>query len=840
MSEWLVSDRGRAIPFAWLSLDQDDNDPGRFLAYVVSAIASVIAQAAADLLPQLRGSQPPPPKVLMTALIALVEAFPGPFALVLDDYHNIVNGAIHDVMVFLLEHLPHHMHLVLTSRDDPPFPLGRLRAQGRMAEIRADDLRFTHDEARQLMKRTVGIDLTARQLDELDARTEGWAAGLQLASLAMKGRSDVEGFISAFSGSHRFVLDYLTEEVLNRQPANVRAFLLETSVLDRMCGPLCDALTGRADGDAMLKQIERANLFLIPLDEEGTWYRYHHLFSEMMRRQLTRSQPHLMPILHQRASNWFEDHGWDVEAVEQALATENSEIGAQKVEQYAERLWMRGELATVLRWMRSLPETAFHFRPKLSLTYAVMLSMLDDYAEADRRLSDAEHALATSSHIADEAEYEALLGRAAVTRASLLLLQGKSGDEVIAAGRAALEYLRYSEVRWRAWAHDIVGIAHWIASGQMELAEYHLKEGARHGEAAKDALTTLIGLSQLARMYMAWGKLREAERAVEALIAHPTLPTARAQGLFDRSEIRYERSDLAGAQADLDKAFDVFEDYVLKRFMIDGRVKRSRLASALGRMDTARELMAKAVDIARSAGLVQTFVHEAAWQAWLWIVTGDLESAGVWAHDIEPTTGDQLDPSLEVEHITFSRFLIACGELERAEDLLERLHDAAHRAGRSGREISICVLQALAYRHHDTDKAVEALSAALALGEPEGYVRTFIDEGAEMAALLREARDRGIAVHYVDRLLAAFAPEPAAQYDSPRQSVHHDDIETLSARELEVLQLIADGASNREIADSLFVSLGTVKKHLNNIFLKLDAHSRTQAIALARKHNLLQ
>ena len=840
LSEWFMTEAGRAVSLAWLSLDEDDNDPGRFLTYLVSTLATVSDIDGDQVLSMLQSPQPPPPRAILTMLINHLLSLAGQVVLVIDDYHLIAAQAIHDAVTYLLEHLPAHVHLVLISREDPPFPLARLRGRGQLAEIRADDLRFAADEVAVFLEKALGVQLSAQQLIELDRRTEGWIAGLQLASLAMKGRDDVAGFISAFTGSHRFILDYLIEEVLNRQTEAVQQFLLETSILNRLSGPLCNAVTGRTDSQAMLEQIERGNLFLVMLDDERYWFRYHHLFGEMLRIRLQRASPGITSTLHHRASIWLEQNGWIAEAVEHAFWAQDVERAASLVDQYSEPMWMRGELATVLRWLKMLPEDAIRDHPWLGLNYAFILTLLDDFVEAEKRVAQVEQTLAQKVRDAEDDEHRTLQGRAAAIRATVSLLLGHAGATTIGAGMQALAHLPDSDLRWRAWANVNVGVAHFVSNGEMEEAERYLLEAVRLSEAANDSFMYMVGLSQLSRMYIVRGRLSEAGLRAEQLLQSGMDPNSRAQGRIDRSLVRYERNDIQGALEDMTEARRILEKYLLKRFAIDVNVRMARLKQLNGDHAGARQLMHQAVETAQSGHLRQTFVSEAAWQTWLWLQQGDLESARVWAQAIEPVAIDQLDPALEFEHMTLARVQMAQGRLDDAHQLLTRLLSAAEAAGRDGRVIAIRVLLALTAQlqgHKDT--ALNVLERALSLAEAEGYVRTFVDEGAPMAELLRQALARGIALDYVSRLLAAFdEASPSTDVVQSRQWIG-DGLEPLSERELEVLHLIAGGASNGEIAQRLVISIGTVKKHVNNIFVKLDARSRTQVVAIARQYDLL-
>lgn len=838
LGEWLVAEAGRTAAVAWLSLDDDDNDPTRFLTYLVSALTGAGVMDGDNLLSLMHSPQPPAAKVLLTAVLSRLESFPDRFALILDDYHLIIAQSIHEAMMFLLDHLPARMRLVLTSREDPPLPLARLRGRGQLAEIRADELRFTPEETGQFLGQMLGIKLSAGQIKDLDERTEGWIAGLQLAALAMTGREDVEGFISAFTGSHRFILDYLTEEVLSRQPEPVRSFLLQTSILNRLCSSLCDAVTGSSGGQAMIEKIERSNLFLTPLDDERAWYRYHHLFGGMLYRHLQQTQPDVVPDLHRRASLWFEQHGWVSEAIEHMLLSQDSEQAAGLIDRYGDTLWMRGEITTLARWLEVLPKESIQARPRLALNYAFIFGLLGSGVETEQQVLRAEQLLREDKQLPQD-ERTALLGRAAASRASLAVLRGYEANVVIAAGDQSLAQLPETDAYWRSWAMAMVGIAYYVVNGDVAEAERWFEEAITVGETAHNSFTNMTALIHLSKLHMIQGRIQKAEAACERLLAYAGGAILSGAGLLNRAAVRYERNDLAGALEDVLEGRRILRAYPARRVPLPGYVMLGWLKHLHGEETEARDLMRQAVEIIHEHDLRQALFPVAAWQARLWLAQGDLVAAEHWANEIGATIQADLNPALEFEHMTLARVLMAQGRLDEAQALLARLFTAAHRSGRMGREIGISVLQALvASLQGKTDEALESLVYALTLGEPEGYVRTFVDEGAPMASLLREAKARGIAVGYVTKLLSAFDMATTVKSPPPGKRIG-SDIEVLSERELEVLHLIADGASNRDIAQALVVSLGTVKKHLNNIFLKLDAHSRTQVIAAARKQNLL-
>jgi len=685
----------------------------------------------------------------------------------------------------------------------------------------------------------LGVELSAKQIIDLDTRTEGWIAGLQLAALAMKGRKDIAGFISAFTGSHRYILDYLTDEVLSRQSEALQSFLLQTSILNRLSGPLCDAVMERSDGQALLEQIERGNLFLISLDDERYWYRYHHLFADMLRRQLQQSNSDSVQALHRRASEWFEQHGWTGEAIEHALLGQEGLRAAALIEGYSENGWTRGEAATLLRWLEALPKDAVRARPKLGLKLAFMLMIVDALDEAEKCLIEVEQVLAESN--IEEHVRVPLLGQAAAIRASILLQIRNDGEATLISGQEALAQLPASEVYWRGWTTMIMGMAEFTHKGDITAAQHTMEAAIKFGEKANDLITILIARTHLSRIYLVQGKLGQVESNCEQLLQYAALTNwsnhpALGFEKLDHSWVRYERNDLEGAYKDVTEGRLAVQDYYLKRNTLPSYVMLARLKQLQGAETEASELLRQAVEM----NLTPIPISLTAWQAWFWLMQGNHDAARQWAEAIEPTTYAALDPALEFEHMTLARIWMSEGRLEDVQRLLPRLLSATQAGKRMGRVIVISILQALAFRlQGNLAQALEILGYALSIAEPEGYVRTFVDEGEPMAELLREANKRGIAPEYVAKLLAAFDEALPTVAKSQPQHWIGEYAEALSERELEVLRLIADGASNREVAAQLYVSLGTVKKHLSNIFIKLDAHSRTQVIAVARQYKLL-
>jgi LuxR family transcriptional regulator, maltose regulon positive regulatory protein len=839
ITDWYEQTDRSDFPLAWLSLDEDDNEPTRFLTYLISALETVSDIDSDDLISLLQSAPPPPPKVILTTLLSRIEEFEHRFALVLDDHHRLTAPILREIFTFLLDHMPSQMRLVITSREDPPLPLSRLRGRGQLAEIRASDLRFTPEEAAQFLNQMLGVELSAHQILDLDTRTEGWIAGLQLAALAMKGRSDIAGFISAFTGSHRYILDYLTDEVLSRQPEALQSFLLQTSILNRLSGSLCDAVTGSNDGQAMLEQIEHSNLFLISLDDERYWYRYHHLFGDMLRRHLQQSSRDNVLELHRRASEWFELNGWLGEAIEHALHGRDDRRAGDLVEHYSEQFWQRGDIATLLRWIKALPQAVLDARPKLGLNFALILCMTEAHGEVEQLLAKMEHILQPERF--DSAEYSLLFGRTAAVRSTLLMLVDDR-DGAIDVGQQALAHLPHSDEQWRAWVMMVMGIAYYDSKGEVTEGERYLTEAIRLSNKVNNHYTRAVALSVLAKLYMLQGHLQQSETACNQLLQHTEHHVWVGQAHLNRSRVRYEYNDIVGAFEDVMEAQRMIHDPFGKRVVLEGYVLLSHHKQIQGDESGALDLMRRAVDQMRADNLRDYFNSVYSRQAHLWLMQGNLTAAGHWAQGIETTAKNDFSYDHELEHITLARIQMAQGRIDEAQELLSQLLSVAQAARRLGRATPISILQALAARLKGNMKqALSHLEYALSIAAPEGYMRSFVDEGPPMAELLQEAYRRGIAPDYVAKLIAAFNIEMPTVTVPNSQS--HDWIgqsnEPLSERELDVLRLLIDGASNREIAEQLFVSLGTVKKHISNIFIKLDAHSRTQVIAIARQNNLV-
>ena len=854
LSEWIPHSQRR---ITWVSLDEGDNDPTRFWSYFIAGLQRLNPGLGENALLLLQSPQPPPLELCLTTLLNEVATFPEPIALILDDYHVIENPSLHEAVIFLLDHQPPQLHLIITTRADPPLPLSRLRGREQLTELRAEDLRFTFDEMTAFFDQIMGVRLSKEDVAALEARTEGWIAGLQLAALSMQGRDDLPNFIAAFTGSHRYILDYLTDEVLEQRPKGTQNFLLQTSILDRLCASLCNALTGGSHGQAVLERLEQANLFIVPLDDDRQWYRYHHLFAEVLRTRLRQSQPELLPDLHRRASDWYEVHDSVAEAIQHALAAGDVVRAADLIERERWTLLGRGEINTLHTWLDELPVETICARPRLSLAYAWIFSLLEQAEAIEPRLQDAEEALAAAAAETPEqaAQTNAIQGEIATLRAEIALSRSDISG-AIELCQQALKFLPQDNTLLRGVATYFLGHAQRRA-GQMVEAERVYIEASALGLQTDNLLLALHALANLSSVQMAMGRLNQAADTSQRILQitgerrRQSWPVAGLayQGL---GRLHYEWNELDAAARYLRLGIEFGQGGGLTGLEINSR-------SALALTLQAQQDSGRADEMLRQiAAMTERHHHPVyaaaatAQEARLRLSQGRSEQAIHWAE----TCGLSLDDtaryySHEAEYLTLARVFIAQSQTETALNLLHRLQQAAESDQRNGSLIEILILSGLARQvQGDTNSALTSLESALTLAEPEGYVRTFVDEGGSMSKLLRQAQSRGIRPDYVSKLLAAFSdfrfeisdfgldPDDRSKIQIPNSKIQNL-VEPLSQRELELLRLVADGYSNQEIAQELFVAVGTVKKHLNNIFGKLGASSRTQATARARELNLL-
>jgi LuxR family maltose regulon positive regulatory protein len=855
LTDWLSAAAAADRSVAWLSLDARDNDPALFWAYLVAAVQTAVPDVGAGALALLSSPQSSA-EAVVASLVNDLDAVPGDLVLVLDDYHVIESAEVHEGMAFLLEHLPAHAHLVIAGRADPPLPLARLRVRGELVELRAADLRFTPEETAAYLTEAMGLALSGGEVAALDTRTEGWIAALQLAALSMQGRTDLTAFLTDFAGDDRYIVDYLVEEVLQRQPERVRHFLLQTSILSRLSGPLCDAVTGRHDGRETLEALDRANLFLIPLDDRRRWYRYHHLFADVLQAHLQGEQPDAVAGLHRRAADWHETTGERAEAVHHALAGGDPTRAAELIELMLPALQQARQEATLRRWLGALPTEVLRVRPVLSIGYAaaLMVSGLTDGVE--EHLRDAERwvtrtrgngqNLGTPSAemvVVDEEAFRRVPSAICLYRAGQALLSGDPAATIRHA-RAALDRAGADDHLSRGPAAGLLGLAYW-GTGDLDAGHRWYAEAAAHLERAGH-LSDVAGCTiALADIRLAQGRLGEAMRTLERalrLVTREDGPPLR--GAADMhvgiAGVLIERGELDAARRHLATCRDLGEHAGLPQTPYRSRVAMARIVEAEGDLEGAVALLEDA-QRRYAADYFPEVRPVAALQARLLTRRGRWADALAWAGERAVSVDDEPDYRREFEHLTLARALVARfaadgdeGSITGAVRLLTRLRQAAEAGGRTGTLIEVLVVQALAEQARGLVAAARAtLRRALATAEPQGYVRIFLDEGQPLVALLRAAAAEVSADGYARRLLAAHAPD----HNGGRPS--GTLIDPLSARELDVLRLLGTDLDGPDIARELFLSVNTVRTHTKNIYAKLGATNRRAAVRRAEELDLL-
>ncbi len=881
LSEWASSlvDGASGVRVGWLSLDEGDNEPARFWAYLVAALQAACPGVGAAAWDLLHAQHSPHINTILATLINDVARLPGEVVAVLDDYHLIDNPAIHAGLSYLLHHLPPQMHLVIAGRADPPLALARLRARGQLVELRTEDLRFTPEEAAAFLSRVLGPDLSPENIATLAARTEGWIAGLQLAVLSLRDRENIDQFIQSFAGDDRYILEYLAEEVLQRQTQSVQTFLLQTSILDRLCGPLCDAVTGRDDGQEMLETLEAANLFTIGLDSRKRWYRYHRLFADLLRHRLHASRPRELAALHRRAATWYEANELPLRALAHAAEAADWENAVRLIEAMVSAGLGRAEAAALCRRLETLPAGLLCTRPLLAIGYAWGLLATDRNDEIEPHLRNAE-ALLQQAGESDEAGACRWLGQVDALRAAAA---GNTGRLRLASELAqrALKRLPEGDQHARSLAALALGRAY-AFGGSVDVSEATLafSQAIAASRAVGDAGLAVMAMDNLASLQMRRGELGQAIQVYTQALALAGerggvwLP-ALARVYLNYGEVLRERNDLDAALERMSEGLRLCKQGGRLVDLVYGYVYLARTYLGRGELRPALESSQKAGLLAEGAleanarsvqpealAWLASFVAEN--RAWLWLSQGNLEAAERWAAERRLEAGAGIDRRQSSEYATFARLLIAQGRPQEASRILATLLALAERAGDVWEAIHIRALQALSLdAQGDTSGALAALEQALAAAEPAGFVRTFVDKGAPMAGLLARFKERGLGplskrggmpelglaarrragraqaealLAYADRLLAAFGPETLAAAKVAAPAL----VEPLSEREIEVLRLMAAGLSNQEIADQLIVAIGTVKKHTHNIYGKLGVRSRTQALLLARELDLLE
>jgi LuxR family maltose regulon positive regulatory protein len=851
VTDWIAS-CGRSA--AWLSLDERDNDGIRFLIYLISALQMISPNLGVGLLEILRSSQSPPIESILTELLNEIAAIPDDFIFVLDDYHLTDAKLIDEALTFMVEHLPNQMHLVITTREDPALPIPRLRARNRLMELRAADLRFTPSEAAAFLNQVMDLGLSADDVAALESRTEGWIAGLQLAALSMKGNKDVTGFIQAFAGDHRYIVDYLVEEVLRRQSEEIRSFLLQTSILERLNGSLCDAVTTQPGSKARLESLQRGNLFLIPLDDKRDWYRYHHLFADVLRMHLMTEQPDLVDSLHDRASEWYEKNGSANDAVRHALAGRDFSRAARLAETTWQKMYESFQSVTWLRWVKELPEAVIGTRPVLCTQIAWAFMDAHEVDTSESRLRDAERCLEGPSDgmvILDKEQFRSLRARIAFARA----YNAQTRRDFLAASRyaeLALELIPEENQSLRAQATAILGTTYLI-NGDLEAACRSMDDWIDHSLKISNYFSAFAyAMAEKADILAVQGHLREALRTYQQSLQLAAEHDSRvlrvmAHPYLGMSMLCHEMGDDKAAEQHLQKSLELASlhrsvDWSYRECIAQAQLNESKgdLDAAIERLEEAKRFYIKTLmPHTRPLDAIKTRIY---------LKQGRLLKAEEWVDEQRLSVEDELIYVREFEHIVLARVLLAEYQNHRDEQvilqslhLLDRLLKAAEDKKRLGSMLQILVSQALAYQAKgDASDARASLERALTLAHPEGYFRIFVDEGEDLRLLLldlrksmeKQLRDNNHELlGYVNKLLSAFAQPKAVQQSRL--------IEPLSRRELEILRLLRTELSVPEIARGLVVAASTVHSHTKSIYSKLGVHNRREAVKRAAELNLI-
>jgi LuxR family maltose regulon positive regulatory protein len=828
------------LPVAWLSLDAGDNDLKRFLAYLVAALQTIDDHLGRTIQAMLQSPQPVSSEAVLTELINEVASLSQNLVLILEDYHVIEDHAIHDLLTFLVENLPSVMHLVISSRSDPFLPLSRLRARGHLTELRTEDLRFSTEEATSFLNRVMGLSLSKSDILSLERRTEGWITGLQLAAISLQGKQDTSELIRSFSGSHRLVLDYLIEEVLVQQPTSVQSFLLQTAILERFNSSLCNALTGQNGGQETLEYLDHANLFIIPLDNERRWYRYHHLFADLLRQRLhqkasstTRDKFWDVSELHKRASTWFEDHGLVIEAFQHATAANDLERAESLIEGEGVPLQYRGAAGLVRKWLDTLPEEILNAKPSLLISYASALNLTGDPTGAEEKLGTAESAMQSRIKDAESDERTRnIFGHIAAIRAMMAAGQHDL-ETIIVQSNRALDYLHKDNLPVRTITAWTLGYAYQL-QGNRSSARQAYQEVLMNSQASGDIVSTLAATTGLGNIFETENQLYKAadsyQRGMQLFREQPIavgtyLGMARIHYVWDKFDAAEEYGQQSFKLARLLETLDTFT--------LCG-VLLARLRLAQGNFVEAANYIAQADQFMRQHDFMHRLPEVADVQVLFLLAQGDLDAAADLAEQHEIPTSK-------------ARVLLARGDASSALTVLEPLRQEAEAKGWEEMRLKVMILQAVALdAHGEEEQALGTLGGALALAEPGGIIRTFVNEGSAMARLLQVIQSRGEALklkftpHYVRRILDAFPDIKPERTEIFKTEIPKTDFfEPLSRRELEIMHLLKTELSGPEIAQELTIALSTFQSHTKNIYRKLNVNSRRAAVIKAEDLNLI-
>jgi LuxR family transcriptional regulator, maltose regulon positive regulatory protein len=818
VSEW-VQNYPRKV--AWLSLDDNDNDPKRFMVYFLAALQTIHPTLGTELMKALQSPQPPSPEVIMTLLLNELVALAQPWVLVLDDYHILDCKPINDALTFLLDHMPTDMHLVIITREDPPFHLARLRARQQLNEIRVYDLRFNFAETSEFLTQSLTVDLTQDDIEALESRTEGWIAGLQLAVISLQNQTNAHEFIQAFSGNHHFVLDYLMEEVLHHQPEHIQTFLLHTSLLERMCGDLCNALIENDSGQKTLEYLEQINLFIIPLDNQRKWYRYHHLFADLLRQRLLSTNKDLISLLHIRASTWYEDNDLELEAFQHAVLVNDIERIKRLLQGKQMPLHFRGGILPILNWLKSLPRETLQAHPTLAVMYASVLLFAGKTVGIPEIVELAEEGLrqAEQNDITRNA-----IGHAALIRASVAVSLHDQ-DIIFTQAQRALEYLHPQNLPIRAATQWVLGYAYRLQNNRR--ASHHSYSQAiamseKIGHLMVNILAT-VALGDIQWLDLQFTTAIETYQRAIAIAGHPPFAVM-CVAYLGMANIAYERNQL-------DKAEELIQQglYLARQLEITDRfvmceLLLARLKLLQGDIKGATTILAYVEQVAQQFQFHHAMPYIMSLKVYISLQQGNLNSALqiVQTHDIP---------------LSYARVLIAQGNTDFALQLLATQREYAETHDLKDVRLQTMILQTLALdAHGEQEQALQTLIDTLTLTQASGCIRSFVDEGEPMARLLASLASRGLLLDYTSQLLAVFSseqPHPNLSLSAPTL------LDPLSQRELEVLRLVAQGLSNQDISERLFLALDTVKGHNRRIFEKLQVQRRTEAVARAHDLGLL-
>ncbi|MEM7334256.1 MAG: LuxR C-terminal-related transcriptional regulator [Chloroflexota bacterium] len=852
VTDWLTKSR-QNDKTAWLSLDEEDNNPNSFLSYFIAAIQTVFPKIGESAFAVLQSSQPPLIESILKSLINEMTPISDQLIVVLDDYHLIDSQPIDHALTFLIENLPAQAHLIITTREDPNFPLHRLRARRQLSELRAADLRFTADEGAQLLNKLMGLSLSSSEINTLLAHTEGWVTGLQLAAVALQGREDAGHFIDSFTGDHRFVLDYLVEEVLKQQPDSVRNFLVQTSILNKLNGRLCDVVIGHDDSSTLLISLELKNLFVIPLDDHRQWYRYHHLFSDVLQAYARSEMANSLPTLHRRASNWYEQNGFVSDAIHHALAGEHFEQAATLIEQAWHETDMNFQSTTWLNWARLLPDALIQKRPLLSASYAWALLACGQMEGSEKWLSAVEAWIKSpptpiDEVVSDKDRLQSLPASIATARAYQAMAIGDIVSTIKFAEQA-LDQPDQINAQWHRASNSLLGLAQFSA-GHLKAAEHSLINFQLSARQSGKVLEEISITFTIASIKLSLGHLNGAVRTYEQMIQtalkHSEPPPLGTADLYRGI------SELSLEQGNLDKAIQHFEQCQQLGNQItltdwEHRVyaTEAQILAMQGDLEGALNLFNQA-EKRHIRTPLPTVRPVAAQKVRLWLKLGNLTDAEAWVSEQHLAYDDPLSYMQLFNYLTLARVMLEQYKRFRAEEtvhnlvhLLARLRQTAESNEYTGILIEILILQALTEQAQgNSPDALTRLKNGLMLAEPEKFIRLFTEHASPMAKLLARVKPQvGNNIKlFIDKILADIERQNGR---FPTPPTPQPLIDPLSSRELEVLHLIAQGRSNREISQELFLALSTIKGHNRIIFSKLHVQNRTEAVARARELGLL-